>query len=160
MGLLSKYLDAIFKKQKLLEFFVVLTIFVAVGFRFGGEGASWFWGEYPFVALALVSVGLLLSILWVRVEKLQTQKIIDEIKSNCVKNANRAGEKIELLTPRQRDVFELILRGSSNKEIMVELSIELSTLKTHINHIYKTLEIAGRKEAKALGRLFGVDRGQ
>lgn len=160
MGLASKYLDTIFKRQKLFEFFVILTIFAAVGFRFGGQGVSWFWGEYPFVALLLVSVGLLFSILWVRVEKARTQTIIDEIKSDRMKDASRAAEKIELLTPRQRDIFELILRGRSNKEIMAELSIELSTLKTHINHIYKTLEIASRKEAKALGRSFGAEREQ
>lgn len=157
MGLGTKLLDAIFKRQKLLEFFVILTIFAAVGFRFGGESVNWFWGEYPFVALLLVCVGLLLSILWIRVEKAQTQTIIDEIKSDRVQHANGAGDKIKLLTPRQRDVFDLILRGRSNKEIMAELSIELSTLKTHINHIYKTLEIASRKEARALGRSFGAE---
>ena len=40
--------------------------------------------------------------------------------------------------------------GKSNKEIMDELCIELSTLKTHINKIYKTLGITSRKQIKKL----------
>jgi ATP/maltotriose-dependent transcriptional regulator MalT len=40
---------------------------------------------------------------------------------------------------------------------MLAMNIELSTLKTHINQIYKTLEIKNRKAAKSLLKLVGKD---
>lgn len=49
--------------------------------------------------------------------------------------------------------FDLIVAGKSNKEIIEKLFIELSTLKTHINKIYKTLEVSSRKEARALNNI-------
>jgi ATP/maltotriose-dependent transcriptional regulator MalT len=57
------------------------------------------------------------------------------------------------LTNRQREIFDLIAKGKSNKDIINELFIELSTLKTHINKIYKTLGITNRKEAIAMSNI-------
>ena len=54
----------------------------------------------------------------------------------------------EQLTDREQQVALLILKGYSNKEIMHELHVEQSTLKTHINQIYKKGEISNRKEFK------------
>ena len=53
------------------------------------------------------------------------------------------------LTSRQREIYDLILSGKSNKEIVSILYIEQSTLKTHINHLYKKLNIQSRKELKS-----------
>ena len=53
------------------------------------------------------------------------------------------------LTERQRKVYDLILLGKTNKEIMSELFIEQSTLKSHINQIYKKLNIKSRRELKS-----------
>lgn len=53
------------------------------------------------------------------------------------------------LTERQRKVYDLILLGKTNKEIMSELFIEQSTLKSHINQIYKKLDIKSRRELKS-----------
>jgi DNA-binding NarL/FixJ family response regulator len=52
------------------------------------------------------------------------------------------------LTERQREVYNLIISGKTNKEIMTELFIEQSTLKSHINQIYKKLNIKKRSELK------------
>ena len=158
MEFLAKYLNMIFKKQKLLEFLAVLMIFISIGFSFGGEGAKWFWDDYPFIAMFLVIAGLLLSLLWIKIEKHKTQTIINEIKNSTKNNSDIINEKVNLLTKRQREIFDLILQGYSNKEIMDELLIELSTLKTHIHNIYKTLEIVNRKEARAIGKSHRTDR--
>lgn len=153
MDFSRKYLNIIFKRQKLLEFLTILAILFAIGFRFGSEGSEWFWNDFPFIAMLLVMVGLLLSMLWVRIEKHKTQIILDEIKNSGKKDTDIINDKVNLLTNRQREIFDLIIKGKSNQEIMDDLFIELSTLKTHINHIYKTLEIANRKEARAMGRV-------
>ncbi len=51
------------------------------------------------------------------------------------------------LTLKEARILELIMDGKSNKEICQQLYIEQSTLKSHINHIYKKLGISTRKEA-------------
>ncbi len=55
---------------------------------------------------------------------------------------------LNTLTERQREVYDLIISGRTNKEIMTELFIEQSTLKSHINQIYRKLDIKNRKELK------------
>ncbi|MFX0558550.1 response regulator transcription factor [Maribacter sp. CXY002] len=52
------------------------------------------------------------------------------------------------LTPQEFRVFEAINNGKSNKEIASQFFISLSTVKTHINNIYKKLEITSRDEFK------------
>ena len=155
MDFSARYLNLIFNKQKLLEFITILIIFVSISFSFRGGKVKWYWNDYPFIAITLVIVALLLSLLWIRIEGHKTQTIINELKNSSKNNANIINEKLNLLTKRQREVFDLILQGNSNKEIMNELLIELSTLKTHINNIYKTLEIVNRKEARAIGKSMG-----
>jgi len=42
---------------------------------------------------------------------------------------------LPLLTPREREILELIDGGLMNKEIAKALSIELTTVKNHVHHI-------------------------
>ena len=44
-------------------------------------------------------------------------------------------------------LYEVITNGKTNKEIAQELFVELSTVKTHINNIYRQLNVSNRKEA-------------
>lgn len=55
-----------------------------------------------------------------------------------------------LLTGKERRIWEGLAAGKTNKEIASELFIELSTVKTHINNLYKRLGVANRKDAIAL----------
>ncbi len=50
------------------------------------------------------------------------------------------------LSKQENTVRNLILEGKSNKEIASELFISLSTVKTHITHIYNKLDVANRQE--------------
>lgn len=43
------------------------------------------------------------------------------------------------LTPREMEIAQLMLLGLSNRDMMKKLSISKSTLKTHVNRIYKKL---------------------
>jgi LuxR family maltose regulon positive regulatory protein len=51
------------------------------------------------------------------------------------------------LTPREQQVLALVAAGLSNKDIAEELVVALSTVKTHINHIYRKLDISKRTQA-------------
>jgi len=50
------------------------------------------------------------------------------------------------LSQREMDIVGLILSGKSNKEVALALSIELSTVKTHVNNIYAKLRVNSRKD--------------
>jgi LuxR family maltose regulon positive regulatory protein len=54
---------------------------------------------------------------------------------------------IEPLTEREMDVLRLIVAGLSNPEIAEELFIAVSTVKSHINHIYGKLGVESRTQA-------------
>ena len=48
------------------------------------------------------------------------------------------------MTPREREVMELLVMGKSNVEIGEQMVISQGTVKTHVHNIYKKLEINGR----------------
>ncbi|MGY6520139.1 MAG: response regulator transcription factor [Mongoliitalea sp.] len=62
-------------------------------------------------------------------------------------------EKLKILSRKEREVLNLILQFKSNQQICDELFISLSTLKSHINHIYKKLEVNKRQD---ILELFGL----
>ena len=50
------------------------------------------------------------------------------------------------LTPRERELTELIYAGKSNKEIAESLFLSESTVKTHIYNIFRKLDVKNRVE--------------
>ncbi|WP_116106875.1 helix-turn-helix transcriptional regulator [Lewinella sp. IMCC34191] len=55
----------------------------------------------------------------------------------------------EELSPKEREVAELIAAGCSNKEAAAELYVSVSTVKTHVNSIYRKLGVNSREELEA-----------
>jgi len=51
------------------------------------------------------------------------------------------------LTPREREVLELVTQGKSNKEIAVALSIAENTVKNHLKNILEKLHLENRVQA-------------
>lgn len=56
-------------------------------------------------------------------------------------------EKIEWLTKRELDVLQLVSKGCSNKKISDELTISERTVKNHISHIFRKINVEDRTQA-------------
>lgn len=54
---------------------------------------------------------------------------------------------ISLLTPRERELLELLRTSMSSQEIADELHLSLNTVKTHFRSIYRKLGVGNRREA-------------
>ncbi|PMD05641.1 response regulator [Brevibacterium paucivorans] len=65
-------------------------------------------------------------------------------------------QKLERLTAREREVFELVARGKSNAEIAGELFMAGPTVKTHVGHILTKLEVRDRIHAVIFAYEAGV----
>ena len=63
------------------------------------------------------------------------------------------------LTRRELEVTELIERGFCNKEIAVNLSIEVQTVKNHVHNILDKLQLRKRHDAARYARDLGLLKG-
>ncbi|MFL6038533.1 MAG: LuxR C-terminal-related transcriptional regulator [Gaiellaceae bacterium] len=59
-------------------------------------------------------------------------------------------ETNEPLTPREREVLELVRQGLSNRQIAKTLWITESTVKVHVRHLFAKMGVRSRTEAAAL----------
>lgn len=55
----------------------------------------------------------------------------------------------QALSAREREVLELVAKGTSNREIARELFISEATVKTHLTHLYGKLAVKDRAAAVA-----------
>ncbi len=71
------------------------------------------------------------------------QQAIEERGMRLVKG----NKSPSLLTKRQQSILQLISKGMTNKEVSCALNCAESTIKTHLNNIYRTLGVKSRTEA-------------
>ncbi|HZC68475.1 MAG TPA: response regulator transcription factor [Nitrospirales bacterium] len=51
------------------------------------------------------------------------------------------------LSPRERDIVDLLMLGKSNKEMADQLCLSSDTIKAHLQHIFRKIGVASRLEA-------------
>ena len=63
-----------------------------------------------------------------------------------IKEERKFESRVNTLTERELQIYNLLIKGKKNHEIAEELFISDNTLKTHLRNIYKKLNVAGKKE--------------
>ena len=125
----------------------ILTTFEQDDYIFGAlnAGASGFLlkrtkPEELIAAIHTLAAGDSLLSPWV------TRRVIERMTEQPVPDSF-AKELLERLTPREREVLELISGGLSNAEIAATFVIEESTVKTHVKRILMKLRLRDRVQA-------------
>ena len=60
------------------------------------------------------------------------------------------------LSPREQQILRAIARGASNKEIGRELGIAETTVKIHVQHVLRKLEVSSRVQAAVIASEHGL----
>lgn len=60
------------------------------------------------------------------------------------------------LTPREREVLQLLALGNTNSEIAAQLVISEKTVKNHVSHIFEKLNVVDRLQAVIAGVRLGL----
>ena len=79
-----------------------------------------------------------------------------ELVKPLVSNVARAGGRSGHLSPREREVLQLVADGSENKQIATDLGLSEATVKSYLRGIFERLEVTSRAEAVAVGLRLGV----
>jgi len=86
-----------------------------------------------------------------------TRTVIDRMV-RYVQPDPSSSRRLRELTPRERDVLELVARGLSNAEIADALTVEESTIKTHMKRILDKLDLRDRVQAVIMAYETGLVR--
>lgn len=60
------------------------------------------------------------------------------------------------LSPREQEILRAIARGASNKAIARELGIAETTVKVHVQHVLRKLDVASRVQAAVIASANGL----
>ncbi|GAB2613491.1 response regulator transcription factor [Belliella aquatica] len=142
-----------YASQRYFHGFMMLSIaclFVASNYVIFTEiGPPLHWNGSLCWMYALMLLGFGISWVYAGVINKEYKKVKAEIDDSD-QEVLQLQSKLKTLSRKEREVLNLILQSKSNQQICDELFISLSTLKSHINHIYQKLEVKKRQEVMAL----------
>jgi DNA-binding NarL/FixJ family response regulator len=67
--------------------------------------------------------------------------VIDRLRTP---RERRSRASLTGLTPREREILDLVARGMSNAEVAADLHITTGTVKTHVGHLLTKLDARDR----------------
>jgi DNA-binding NarL/FixJ family response regulator len=84
-----------------------------------------------------------------------TRRLIEQFIRRPPPGSSRP-EGLDELTDRELEVLRLVARGRSNAEIGKELFVSEATVKTHVAHVFRKLELRDRVQAVVLAYESGL----
>jgi DNA-binding CsgD family transcriptional regulator len=149
----------LFKKNvytKILAFAYVIVLFSGIDFfilKFLGIS----FGDIDptnikiggFLEMIILSIAVLYRMKTLKEENNEMRNEIIKFSTEIAKQ-NSSKNKIEFLSLREREIFDLIVSIKTNKEIANQLNVSVNTVKFHIKNIYEKLEIKSRKEVLSI----------
>ncbi len=86
-----------------------------------------------------------------------TRRVIDRMAQQPVPEY-AANRQLDDLTPRELEVLHALARGMSNREIAAALTVEESTIRTHVRRILMKLQLRDRIQAVIFAYETGLSR--
>ena len=80
---------------------------------------------------------------------LMATKLLTEFQNLSSGKKKRSDEDTTGLSPREKEVLQLVAKGATNREIADSLFISENTVKTHLQNIMEKLHLANRSQAAA-----------
>ena len=78
------------------------------------------------------------------IDPVTTRRVLEELR-----RAHEEADGVERLTPREREILELIAAGKTNRQIGTELFLAEKTLKNYVSNLLAKLGMGRRSEAAA-----------
>ena len=126
---------------------------ISVGYAIGALPAWFLEGGFSSFEISLVSTGSLYVLMIIVVVLFRTSRMEAYASSSFSVSGDSAKEEAcreiareKGLSPREREVFELLIQGRSGPYIATELYVSVSTVKSHTAHIYKKLAVNSKQE--------------
>ena len=139
----------LYKYQKYLLGIALVLSSIAISIRGSDGKINLVLHNYPALIFLMVVVSSFLIAIYFQINSRRILSLSNQIREQSKIKSEGFDALLDELSERQKEVYDLIISGKTNKEIMTELFIEQSTLKSHINQIYKKLNIKSRSELKS-----------
>ena len=75
------------------------------------------------------------------------------------RNQRRQRDRLEVLSPRERQVFELTARGFDKQAVASHLFISPATARTHVQNVFRKLDLHSSADLVALAAACGLEVG-
>jgi DNA-binding NarL/FixJ family response regulator len=137
------------KYQKYLPGIALVLSSIAISIRGSDGKIRLVLHNYPALIFSMMVVSLILVTIYFQINSRRISSLSNQIREQSKIKSEGTEFMLDELSDRQKEVYVLILAGKTNKEIMTTLFIEQSTLKSHINQIYKKLNIKSRRDLKS-----------
>jgi len=145
----TKFENILSKHQKYFLGIAIILSSLAVSISSSDGNVKLILHNYPIIIFFMIVMSSFLVVLYIQINKRKFENLSSQIKNQSKMKSEDFNSLLASLTERQRDVYDLIISGKTNKEIISKLFIEQSTLKSHINQIYRKLNIKNRHELKS-----------